>query len=540
MTNSISGLRHSNIPLWVSALAFVALLMLIATVFYPFGYDQAVFSVGGEMVMKGALPYRDFIDTKPPLIFYIYGAAIWLFGRHEWPVHLFDIIFQLASAYYFFCILRRALGAETALLAVSLTEILYSGSGFWMTVEAESFALLPSLVILDMTIRAIKNHPPAPSFLRRGRHAFYFGLIAGIAAFALVLLKFTLVFGALAAGVYVLLRRDVRVKTKLAYFSGVLSSAAVLVLARVYIMNSTGALQPFLQSLHWLSNYASISTTPLLELIFVIFPQKVVYSASAALIVLGLLGAISYIRSRSSNKRRNPLLELLAVTFIFQLIGVLAERKIEFPYQYTRALWAFAPFMAMGLILFVRFICRNWNSGKIGKKVLSVVSIALAVECSPLVRIFSQTVPWTVFAISSQDAGAEVERRIPDYFAGEQHAVASYISAHTGVNDKIFFWGNDVGIYFFADKLPQTICLTATPFRTDFTPDEWKNELLAQLSKAPPKYFIAEYGDARPYITGSMSDSYAALIDWNGLDGWLAANYSLDTTIGHFLIFRKK
>ena len=374
MTNSIPRLSFSGLPLWVMALAWFALLMLVATIFYPFGYDQAVFSV--EMVMKSAVPYRDFLDTKPPLIFYIYGSAIWIFGRHEWSIHLFDVFFQLGSAFYFFRILRSKLSIEIALLSVSLTLILYSGSGFWMTAEAESFALLPSLILLDMTLRSRINRLPASPTMRPSIwRSLYFGLLAGVAAFALILLKFTFVFGLLAVVVYVLLRRKIPTRTKLAYLSGIFLSFAMLTLGSVYAMSRADALQPFLQSLHWLSKYASIGATPLLELIFVVFPQKIIYSASATLVVLGLFGIISFIRGRHSDAERNPMLGLLALTFVFQIIGVLIERKIEFPYQYTRALWAFTPFAAIGLIRFIVYVNNYWNSKKIGNKVISVLLI---------------------------------------------------------------------------------------------------------------------------------------------------------------------
>jgi hypothetical protein len=46
---------------------------------YPFAYDQSVFAVGGEMAVKnGAIEYRDFIDTKPPIIF----LDLWYFRTH--------------------------------------------------------------------------------------------------------------------------------------------------------------------------------------------------------------------------------------------------------------------------------------------------------------------------------------------------------------------------------------------------------------------------------------------------------------------------
>src|SRR5271156_5092477 len=164
--------------------------MLVATLFYPFGYDQAVFSVGGEMVLKGAVPYRDFLDTKQPLIFYLYAIAIGLFGRHEWSIHLLDICYQVFAAYYFFRILRRELSFEISLASALLMLILYAGSGFWMTCEAASFALLPSLLLVDMTIRTVTSKR-----LAKARFAFEYGLWAGVAVILLLLLKFTLVIG---------------------------------------------------------------------------------------------------------------------------------------------------------------------------------------------------------------------------------------------------------------------------------------------------------------------------------------------------------
>ena len=48
----------------------------------------------------------------------------------------------------------------------------------------------------------------------------------------------------------------------------------------------------------------------------------------------------------------------------------------------------------------------------------------------------------------------------------------------------------------------------------------------------------AEFGDAKPYITGSSLDSYHALLAWGGLKTFLSTQYVSDTTIGHFQIFR--
>ena len=516
---------------FVIVLAVIGAVMLVATLAYPFGYDQAVFAVGGEMVLKGAVPYRDFLDTKQPLIFYLYAAAMWLFGRHEWSVHLFDIFYQLGAAYYFYRILRRELSSEIALLSASLTLILYAGSGFWMTCEAESFAILPSLLLLDVTIRTVTSKR-----LAKDRFAFQYGLLAGAAVVWLFILKLTLVLGGFAAMVFVLSRPGISSKMKWRSSIAPTASSFVLGLASLLALWSMDALQPFLQSLDWLRHYSSIGGgESIFKIIFLTFPERLVYSTSISLCVLGILGMIVFQRKKRSSPAQ-PVLTLLLFTGVIQLLGVLVERKIEFPYQYTRALWAFTPFMAMGLIACARWLGNLRKLGGVPRMALGVVCLIAILLLSPLTRIFTQTIPWTTIAFSGKNAEREVQHRIPDYFAEEQHQVADYLSSKMSTNDQMFFWGNDVGIYYFSNKLPQTICLTATPFRSSSTPPEWKTKLLNQLTDASPKYFISEFGDAKPYITGSPLDSYQALLAWDGLAKFLITRYVSDTTIGHFRI----
>ncbi len=520
---------------FVIVLAVIGAVMLVATLAYPFGYDQAVFSVGGEIVLKGAVPYRDFLDTKQPLIFYLYAFAIAVFGRHEWSIHSLDIFYQLGAAYYFFRILRRELSFEVALLSASLTIMLYAGSGFWMTCEAESFSILPSLLLVDMTHRTVTSKR-----LAKDKFAFEYGLLAGVAVVWLFVLKLTLVLGGFAAMVFVLSRRGISAKMKWRASIAPTASSLVLGLVSIVALWWMGALQPFLQSLDWLRHYSSIGGgESILSIVLLTFPERLIYSASISLLVFGALGLFLHAR-RTRADQPTPLLSLLLLTGCMQLLGVLIERKIEFPYQYTRALWAFTPLIAIGLIAFIQWLVKLQKLGGALRMGLGILCVLSAVMLSPLARVTTQTIPWAVTALSGKDAAAEVERRIPDYFAEEQHRVADYLTTRMSANDQCFFWGNDVAIYFFADKLPQTLCLTATPFRSAGTPPEWRTKLLQQLSSNPPTYFVAEFGDAKPYITGSLLDSYHALLAWEGLGTFLTTRYSSDTTIGHFHLFQRK
>ena len=104
---------HISYNTWTWLLIGAGLALLLCMLAYPFGYDQTVFMLGGEMTVKhGAIPYRDFLDTKPPIIFFIYGISSVIFGHHEWSIRAFDILFQIGSLFYFFKLLKRTTGDE--------------------------------------------------------------------------------------------------------------------------------------------------------------------------------------------------------------------------------------------------------------------------------------------------------------------------------------------------------------------------------------------------------------------------------------------
>src|SRR5205807_1109052 len=96
--------------------------------------------------------------------------------------------------------------------------------------------------------------------------------------------------------------------------------------------------------------------------------------------------------------------------------------KMVFPYQYTRALWAFAPFMAIGIYGLVQR-ATPW------KNIWIAVTLILATIFSPLPRLYTQSISWLL--IRGDDAHAEVHRRIQDYFADEQAAVGKYLDTRS-------------------------------------------------------------------------------------------------------------
>ena len=83
-------------PHWLVRIAIaIAILMTVGMLFYPAGYDQSVFQIGGQMVLGGKIPWRDFLDTKPPLVFYLFAAINTMLGLIDWSFRVIDVILQL-------------------------------------------------------------------------------------------------------------------------------------------------------------------------------------------------------------------------------------------------------------------------------------------------------------------------------------------------------------------------------------------------------------------------------------------------------------
>src|SRR5438445_7505162 len=66
-------------------MAYVGTVSLI----WPFGDDQSHYSLVGDAVTDGGVPYRDAWDLKGPLTYYVYGWTRAIFGRSDQSIRIF-------------------------------------------------------------------------------------------------------------------------------------------------------------------------------------------------------------------------------------------------------------------------------------------------------------------------------------------------------------------------------------------------------------------------------------------------------------------
>lgn len=512
-------------------------ILLISMLAFPLGFDQAIFEVGGAAVgLRGAIPFRDFLELKQPLIFYVYSLATLLFGRHEWAPRLLDALYHAGSLYIFYRLLRRSSGSEPlALLTVFLYTISYVGSGFWMTMEPESYALLPQLglVFVSMSLDDAEHLP-----------IWVLALIAALSLWALVMLKITLGLIVVAVLLYLLITRQQHSRRKVSFVIAFVGGFVVLMAGSLLWLSHVDALGNLLLSFQWLRSYASFyplfGIKTFQEFYYHIFPSEIITSLSPTFVVLAIVFIVEFTRNEGSRELTQPINRLMSFCLLGLAVGLASiafERK-AFNYQFTRIFWALMPVVAAAMLQlwsWMRISSRGWSwFGRIG----ITIAAAVAFVYSPLPRLIDQPFGWGIMHLQGDTEGIVTREANYSYPVAEMRGLVAKHQQLLSHDGDLLIWGNAAQLYFEFGQTPPTIELVNAMFMTSHTPQQWIDTLASQWRLRRPILFICEQNDARLLITRTTDDSYAALLKIPSLRSVLEDLYEpVDSTM-HFRVYR--
>ena len=142
--------------------------------------DEADFVVEASALLDGGRPYIDFVEKKPPLIYYLYAGGLALVGRYNLPAfRLLLVGYVFASALLAAAIARRVYGERAALIAAPAYALAVS-AGLPMdfhAANAETLFLLPLLAGTYFVLPTLAGPEEA-----NGRRAFAAGALIGLAS----------------------------------------------------------------------------------------------------------------------------------------------------------------------------------------------------------------------------------------------------------------------------------------------------------------------------------------------------------------------
>jgi hypothetical protein len=159
------------------AIPILVLILHLSTSprFLALSPDSGVFAYAGKLVTEGKLPYRDFFDHKPPLVFYLNALAIYLMGATPWSIWWLDVIYLSITGIVFFLILHKLAGLLPAVLGMGIFIFTLMTPRFFLGGNlTETYGLLPQVLIVGaLYIYLTKRNP---------WWIFFMGLLASFAS----------------------------------------------------------------------------------------------------------------------------------------------------------------------------------------------------------------------------------------------------------------------------------------------------------------------------------------------------------------------
>jgi hypothetical protein len=135
--------------------------------------DAGVFASIGMAVSRGAVPYRDLWDHKPPAIYYIDALLFRVFAARPWDTHLIEMAIAGMGSLAFYALCRSftgpliSAGGAAVYTFFSTTPALDEGGNltqtYWMpTVTLAMAIVFLTLPVNDRTRSSIESEPTAP------------------------------------------------------------------------------------------------------------------------------------------------------------------------------------------------------------------------------------------------------------------------------------------------------------------------------------------------------------------------------------------
>lgn len=137
----------SAIKTHLPRLISVALIALLLPVMFllirsPFNfYDEGFALTGGQRVLDGQAPYRDFWGIYPPGQFYALAGVFKLFGANVLTARVYDTLVRFAAALAAFALVGKTANRRLAWLALMTVGLLLAAAGFY------AYAVFPALAL---------------------------------------------------------------------------------------------------------------------------------------------------------------------------------------------------------------------------------------------------------------------------------------------------------------------------------------------------------------------------------------------------------
>ncbi len=476
-------------------LILAALLFGLVTVFYPFGGDQGLYYYVGREWLSGAVPYRDTMEQKTPLVFLLHALLVLITGPNMWAIRVAELawvpLVGLAVADLATPVGERRQAGVTGLACLSVSVLYFGLFNYWDTAQCEIWYAGLSLLSLG----AVARRPAGWKSWLLG------GLFGGL---ALLMKPPAAALLAVVVGVMVLragsvappgARQRAAVSALAVFGAGV---AVPLALTAACFLGTGGLGQ--LVDLAFRANYHDMIHSSTVSSAWDILRRVGDFSSKTgplvpAIVTLTLLGA--GLSLRPGGGRRAGRYWIALALLVAGGAAVVMQRKF---YGYH---WGgLAPLLALPLACLADDLGRfppRWLPQRRAQALvpgLLAVLLLAGFATTGMARGYAQTVAVAAQYLSGRIGRAEflapfvMDNNTP---YAQQEVVGRWIASHSAPHDLVAVRGFDQAVYAVAHRRAPTRFFWTrwlTEPRRAYRRAEWLAEDRESLRRRPPRYVV--------------------------------------------------
>ncbi|HST30372.1 MAG TPA: glycosyltransferase family 39 protein [Chthoniobacterales bacterium] len=410
-----------------AGLILLVVAMRLPLLGIPFERDEGEYAYIGWRLGHNELPYRDWVDQKPPAIFWVYRTALSLPFDPVRAVHFAALLFAAASSCALFFLARRIMDPFWAFVAAALFSLL-SADPFAQGTAAntEQFMLLPlilSQIAFFKSVEDVRNTIPTWLCGALIGTAIAFKQVAAVNWFLLVALY------------PIFARPEGRWRGMIRFIVQSLGGLlTVFGLIALYFW-IRGGLSSLVENVitHNLEYIGAMTWSDRID--FCLGTLRALARSEAIVWILSAVGLIALVVAG-----RMKWLAFLAGWLIASAIGVSASGYF-FPHYFQQLL----PPLALVAIFGAQWVSefRPWRNSWVPRAVISLFLIALPLR--------------TLWPFWFSYSPAEAVRKIyPGNFFAEMPQFAARLAELTSPDQRVFIFGAEPEVLFYARRISAT------------------------------------------------------------------------------------
>lgn len=487
--------RKAKVWFW-----FIILLALVPIITFPLSSDHTIYLRGGESILSGGKLYKDFIDVKPPLLYYMFAAIRFLFGSGEYAVRYADVLWQIGTIAVLIRVAKAVgVSAQAAYTSGIVYAISYVVLGYVSVMHCESFAAPAFAGLLYYQLK--------------GKRVLDY-IIIGVLLGWIVSLKFTFAITIVPLLLFDIITRSYTIKGLLRKYTAVTFGGIVAVLVLCISLLDTTTRAGFIDLLTYLKFYSS---QPPFSLEFIKNALKALgmffgdyYSLGfVVLFLIGVTTAFSNFNKRIPILRSNLILQILLI-IIALLISIVAERKF-LPNHYVRLYPLLTIVVGIGFVTVRQYIVQHWQQYTLVQKSIVWCLVCTALAFTPFPRLskialisygyfFSPDIYNAQYNQESNIGMEEFQRR----------SVVRYITSHKKPNDKTLIIAiGQSQMYESLQETPWTVFGHSQFYFSQVIPQWWQIRFHKEITMS--NWIVVSTNDVYPFLNGHDRTSWQSL-----------------------------